>query len=38
MESARNTALVPVDKARSIAEFTDAITGAARTASPGSGS
>jgi len=34
MEASRNTLLVPVDKARSIAEFTEMIAAAARDASP----
>ena len=35
MEASRNTLLVPVDKARSIAEFTGIVTAAARDAAPG---
>ena len=35
MEASRNTLLVPVDKARSVAEFTDMVAGAARAAPPG---
>src|SRR6516164_3161430 len=35
MEASRNTLLVPVDKARSVAEFTSMIAGAARNAAPG---
>src|SRR5215467_3064873 len=35
MEASRNTLLVPVDPARSIAEFTGMITAAARDAAPG---
>src|SRR5215467_803637 len=34
MEASRNTLLVPVDKARSIAEFTEMIAAAARDAAP----
>jgi len=35
MEASRNTLLVPVDQARSVAEFTGMITDAARDAAPG---
>ena len=35
MEASRNTLLVPVDKARSVAEFTGMIADAARNAAPG---
>ena len=35
MEASRNTLLVPVDRARSVAEFTGMITDAARDAAPG---
>src|SRR5215469_14663210 len=35
MEASRNTLLVPVDNARSVAEFTGMVTDAARTAQPG---
>src|SRR5215472_5519719 len=35
MEASRNTLLVPVDKARSIAEFTEIVAAAARDAAPG---
>src|SRR5215467_10183804 len=35
MEASRNTLLVPVDRAQSIAEFTGMITAAARDAAPG---
>ena len=35
MEASRNTLLVPVDKARSITEFTGMVAAAARSASPG---
>ena len=35
MEASRNTLLVPVDRARSIAEFTAMVTAAARDAAPG---
>src|SRR6516165_5885986 len=35
MEASRNTLLVPVDKARSVAEFTGMVAGAARNAAPG---
>jgi predicted amidohydrolase YtcJ len=35
MEASRNTLLVPVDKARSVAEFTGMVTDAARAAPPG---
>src|SRR5215471_14548996 len=35
MEASRNTLLVPVDKARSVAEFTGLVAGAARDAAPG---
>ena len=35
MEASRNTLLVPVDQARSIAEFTGMIAAAAREAAPG---
>ena len=35
MEASRNTLLVPVDQARSVAEFTGMVAGAARDAAPG---
>jgi len=35
MEASRNTLLVPVDKARSVAEFTRIVAAAARAAAPG---
>ena len=35
MEASRNTLLVPVDKARSVAEFTGMVADAARAAAPG---
>jgi predicted amidohydrolase YtcJ len=35
MEASRNTLLVPVDQARSVAEFTGMVTDAARAAAPG---
>ena len=35
MEASRNTLLVPVDKARSVAEFTAMVASAARAAAPG---
>jgi len=35
MEASRNTLLVPVDKARSVAEFTGMVADAARDAAPG---
>ena len=35
MEASRNTLLVPVDKARSVAEFTGMVADAARNAAPG---
>ena len=35
MEASRNTLLVPVDQARSVAEFTGLISAAARDAAPG---
>ena len=35
MEASRNTLLVPVDQARSVAEFTGMVAGAARNAAPG---
>jgi predicted amidohydrolase YtcJ len=35
MEASRNTLLVPVDKARSVAEFTSMLTDAAQAAAPG---
>ena len=35
MEASRNSLLVPVDQARSVAEFTGMVAGAARDAAPG---